>query len=80
MSSISEKSRLGKDIAEKRRILRGMYGGHMKQSQLDKELGKSKGYGAKWARENGVCFIKVGANNMYDVDMVADALVRGRNL
>ena len=54
MSSIPEKSRLGKDIAEKRRTLRQIYGGMMTPRELDRELGRSKGGGTVWAQMVGL--------------------------
>lgn len=80
MSSISEKSLLGKQIAEKRKILRGLYGGVMTPTDLDRELGfKSKGGGSNWAKMVGVESIMVSPKRRgYETDRVAEEIVRGR--
>ena len=80
MSSISEKSLLGKQIAEKRKILRGLYGGVMTPTDLDRELGfKSKGGGARWAQMVGVESVQVSPKRRgYETDRVAEEIVRGR--
>lgn len=79
MSSIPEKSRLGKDIAEKRRILRKLYGGMMTPRELDRELGRSKGGGTVWARMVGLEAVMVSPKRRaYETDQVAEKIVRGR--
>ena len=79
MSSISEKSLLGKQIAEKRKILREIYGGVMTPAQLDRELGRSKGGGNIWARMVGLeCIMVSEKRRGYETDRVAEEIVRGR--
>lgn len=79
MSIISEKSRLGKDIAEKRRILRQLYGGMMTPRELDRELGRSKGGGTVWAQMVGLEAVMVSPKRRaYETDQVAEKIVRGR--
>lgn len=79
MNSISEKSLLGKKIAEKRKLLRDLYGGVMTPSQLDRELGRSKGGGTAWARMMGVEAIPLSDSRRgYETDLVAEAMVRRR--
>lgn len=79
MSSIPEKSRLGKDIAEKRRILRQLYGGMMTPLDIDRELGRSKGGGTVWAQMVGLEAVMVSPKRKaYETDRVAEKIVRGR--
>ena len=52
----------------------------MKASDLDKELGRSKGFGRQWAKENGVEFIFVGKRRMYVTERVAEEMVRRRTV
>ena len=81
MTSIPGKSILGKQIAEKRRILRELYGGVMTPAQLDRELGRSKGGGTAWARMVGVEAIPLSPRRRgYETDLVAEAMVRRRVL
>ena len=81
MISIAEKSILGKQIAEKRYLLRKLYGGVMSSADLDRELGyKSKGRGAAWAKMVGVEPIQISPKRRgYETDEVAAAIVRGRS-
>lgn len=79
MSIISEKSVLGKEIAEKRRRLRELYGGMMTPRELDRELGRSKGGGTVWARMVGLEAIMVSPKRRsYETDRVAEEIVKGR--
>ena len=79
MSSIPEKSRLGKAIAEKRRTLRQIYGGMMTPRELDRELGRSKGGGTVWARMVGLEAVMVSPKRRaFETDRVAEEIVRGR--
>lgn len=79
MSIIAEKSQLGKDIAEKRRILRQIYGGVMTPTDLDRELGRSKGGGTTWARMVGLeCIMVSPKRRGFETDRVAEEIVRTR--
>lgn len=79
MSIISEKSQLGKQIAEKRRTLRELYGGMMTPRDLDRELGRSKGGGTAWARMVGLEAVMVSpTRRRYETDLVAEKIVVGR--
>ena len=81
MTSIAEKSALGKQIAEKRRTLRQLYGGMMTPPELDRELGRSKGGGAVWARMVGLESVMVSPKRRaYETDRVAEEIVRRRIL
>lgn len=62
------------EIAEKRQILRSLYGGKMTKTQLREELGLSWEATSKWAAEKGVAR-KIGRWVSYDTDAVAKALV-----
>ena len=80
MHNISEKSALGKEIAEKKRQLRQLYGGMMSPSDLDRELGfRSKGRSAVWAKLVNLPSVQVSpARRAYETDLVAEAIVKGR--
>ena len=76
-----ENSPLGKDIAEKRRLLRNIYGGLMTKADLAHELGyKDADSAAKWAREVGVEPVLIRGRKRYETDMVAATIVRRRGL
>lgn len=76
-----ENSPLGKDIAEKRRLLRNIYGGLMTKADLAHELGyKDVDSAAKWAREVGVEPVLIGRRKRYETDMVAATIVRRRGM
>ena len=79
MNIISEKSVLGKEIAEKRRTLRTIYGGIMSPTELDRELGRSRGGGIAWARMVGLEAIQVSPKRIgFETDRVAEEIVKGR--
>lgn len=60
MDIVAEKSLLGKQIAEKRRALRDIYGGMMSPTDLDRELGfKTRGHGESWAASVGIEYVPV---------------------
>ena len=76
-----ENSPLGKDIAEKRRLLRNIYGGLMTKADLAHELGyKDADSAAKWAREVGVEPVLIRGRKRYETDMVAATIVRHRGM
>lgn len=68
-------------IADKRKILRDIYGGMMTLRQLSKELS----YGSdnstrKWVREHALEGVKMGKSVRYETDQVARAIVEGRGM
>ena len=68
------------EIAEKRRILRGIYGGMMSLSDLTRELGLKDTRAAKaWALQNGIGN-QIGRWIRYDTDTVAKQIVMGRGM
>ena len=71
---------LTNEIAEKRRIMRGIYGGMMTLAQLTRELGLKDTRAAKaWAIANGIGN-QIGRNIKYDTDTVAKTIVLGRGM
>lgn len=68
-------------VADKRKILRDIYGGMMTLRQLSKELS----YGSdnstrKWVREHALEGVKMGKSVRYETDQVARAIVEGRGM
>lgn len=68
-------------VADKRKILRDIYGGMMTLRQLSKELS----YGSdnstrKWVREHALEGVKMGKSVRYETDQVAKAIVEGRGM
>lgn len=80
MDIVAEKSLLGKQIAEKRRALRDIYGGMMSPTDLDRELGfKTRGHGESWAASVGIEYVPVSAARRgYETDRVAEEIVKRR--
>ena len=71
---------LTNEIAEKRRIMRGIYVGMMTLAQLTRELGLKDTRAAKaWAIANGIGN-QIGRNIKYDTDTVAKTIVLGRGM
>lgn len=77
---LTAKSLLGKQIAQKKRELREIYGGVMSPADLDRELGfRSRGGGVAWAQMVGVEAIMVSPKRKgYETDLVAEKIVRSR--
>lgn len=80
MELYNTKSQLGKQIAEKRRVLRELYGGMMSLSDLSRELGYKKPDGAApWVRMVGLEAVMVSPKRRaYETDRVAAEIVRRR--
>ena len=73
--------RIYRDVAEKRRILRDIYGGMMKLDDIMKEFGYKTPYSARRAvQEMGILPIKIGRMTKYETDMVAKWLVETRGM
>lgn len=69
-----------KEIAEKRRTMREIYGGMMSLTELTRELGlKDKRVAKAWAAANGIGN-QIGRLVKYDTDTVAKILVLGRGM
>ena len=69
------------EIREKRKILRGLYGGSMNNHQLMKELGiKSRDTLRRAVRDMSIPVTVVAGRNRYDTDEVARRLVQLRNM
>lgn len=68
------------EIAEKRRTMRGIYGGMMSLTDLTRELGLKDPRTAKaWAAANGIGN-RIGNRVRYDTDSVAKTIVMGRGM
>lgn len=73
-------SAIHNEIAEKRRIMRGLYGGMMTLADLTRELGLKDTRAAKaWATANGIGN-QIGRWIKYDTDTVAKTIVLGRGM
>lgn len=66
-------------IAEKRRIMREIYGGMMTLTDVAKELGRSRDVARAWVRslELGT---QIGKRVYYETDEIAKAIVHGRGM
>lgn len=70
-----------KEVTEKRKILRDIYGGMMTLVQLGRELGYSCPKSTRaWVRENALEGVKMGKSVRYETDQVAKAIVAGRGM
>ena len=74
-------NRYYQEIAEKRKILRGLYGGMMTLEDLREELGyKSRTSTRAAAEELGLFPTKIGKMKKYETDAVAKRLVELRGM
>ena len=83
MNSIPEKSALGKQIAEKRRLLYARHGGIMSPSAVAREIGycARPKYGDLWAAEHDIPPVKMGPRKRgYETDLVAKSIVYARGM
>lgn len=70
-----------KEVAEKRKILRDIYGGMMTLVQLGHELGYSCPKSTRaWVREHALEGVKMGKSVRYETDQVAKVIVDGRGM
>lgn len=67
------------EIAEKRKILRGIYGGMMSAADLGKELGMKPDAARLWAREQGIGNM-IGKRIKFETDQVAKIIVERRGM
>ena len=73
-------SSIQNQIAEKRRILRGNYGGMMSLKDLSREMGATPSNARQWGREIGAA-VQIGSERTkYDVDVVAKQIVLRRGM
>ena len=73
-------SNLQTQIQEKRRILRGNYGGMMTLKDLSREMGSTPANARIWGQEIGAA-VKIGSGRpKYDVDVVAKHIVMLRGM
>lgn len=80
-SSGEEMTEFYKQIAEKRKILRNLYGGLMTLEQVKQELGyKSRDAARNAIRELGVPGVRIGKSIRYDTDVLARRLVELRDM
>ena len=79
LSAYHEKAAISSAIAEKRKMLRSLYGGMMSVADLMDEFGYKSEESAKRAiRDMGVEPTKIGRSKKYDTDTVARRLVELR--
>lgn len=76
-------SALGKEIAEKRRLLYERHGGIMSPVDVAREMGyyPKPSSGDRWAQEHDVPAVRLGARKRgYETDLVAKAIVQSRGM
>lgn len=79
IGSGEQMSQLYKQIAEKRNILRSIYGGLMTLEQVKQELGYKSNAATKRAIEElDVPGVKIGRSVRYDTDVLAKRIVERR--
>lgn len=67
------------NIAEKRKILRELYGGMMTLVDVANELGRSRDVARAWVRALGLG-TQIGKRTYYETDEIAKAIVQGRGM
>lgn len=67
------------NIAEKRKILRELYGGMMTLTDVAKELGRTREVARAWVRGLGLG-TQIGKRVYYETDEIAKAIVQGRGM
>lgn len=67
------------NIAEKRKIMREIYGGMMTLTDVARELGRNRDVARAWVRELGLG-IQIGKRVYYETDEIAKAIVQGRGM
>ena len=67
------------DIAEKRKLLREIYGGMMTLTDVARELGRDRSVARVWVRELGLG-TQIGKRVYYETDEIAKAIVNGRGM
>ena len=73
-------AKLYTDIAEKRKLLRELYGGMMTLTDVAKELGnRDRSVARAWVRELGLG-TQIGKRVYYETDEIAKAIVQGRGM
>lgn len=76
-------SALGKEIAEKRRLMYARHGGIMSPTDVAREIGyyPKPENGDRWAAEHDIPAIRLGPKKRgYETDLVAKAIVQGRGM
>lgn len=67
------------NIAEKRKILRELYGGMMTLADVARELGRTREVARTWVRSLGLG-TQIGKRVYYETDEIAKAIVQGRGM
>ena len=67
------------NIAEKRKIMRDLYGGMMTLTDVAKELCSNRDVARAWVRSLGLG-VQVGKRVRYETDEVAKAIVQARGM
>ena len=79
----SAQSALGREVAEKRRLMYERHGGIMSPTDVAREAGyfARAVNGDRWAVEHGIPAIRMGARKRgYETDLVAKAIVQSRGM
>ena len=71
--------KLYNDIAEKRKIMRDIYGGMMTLTDVAKELGRTRGVARTWVKSLGLGS-QIGKRIYYETDEIAKAIVLARSM
>lgn len=72
-------NKLYTDVAEKRKLLREIYGGMMTLTDVAKELSVGREVARAWVRELGLGS-QIGRRVRYETDEIAKAIVLGRGM
>lgn len=67
------------NIAEKRKIMREIYGGMMTLTDVARELGRTREVARVWVRSLGLG-TQIGKRVYYETDEIAKAIVQGRGM
>lgn len=67
------------DIAEKRKIMRELYGGMMTLTDVAKELSATRDVARDWVRSLGLG-VQIGKRVRYETDEIAKAIVQARGM
>ena len=67
------------NIAEKRKIMRELYGGMMTLTDVAKELGTTRDVARSWVRGLGLG-VQIGKRVRYETDEIAKAIVQARGM
>ena len=81
--AVSTQSTMGREVAEKRRLMYERHGGVMSPTDVAREAGyfARAVNGDRWAEEHGIPAIRMGPRKRgYETDLVAKASVQSRGM